>query len=350
MPFNWQFTNNDSVMNKHIQQCPYNNRSQHYGIQPREGSPLVDCKHGCGAVIHHCDVKEHEKVCWNKIVPCINVIYGCEVSLPRHKMNVHLKHCSASVVICKFAWERVDRNTASEVTNDDHPADENEENTGEKFLEDFCYKDMEQIKEDLEAKERNKELSLMIQPCPIPAYFYPNVVSHCNETVRRDDFENHYKTQHDIIHCELGGWLVHHCPLYEYGCNFSISRLLPAAEECKLIYSNHMQKFATAEKDILVMESENSAAVQGWYATRLQQQRELAIYGYDDIPVDPISQLPTEVLYTIIRYLDSTGLFCLSLTSKFLRDACHNAVKGNMVQLVWQYQDDEWKDLQVCNI
>ena len=344
------------------------------------GCPLVDCEHGCGAVTHLCKMEEHENLCINKLVPCINAIYGCEALLPRRKLSVHLKHCPASLVVCKFAWERVDRN----ITSDDHRVYESSEkilggNRGEKFEEDFFHSDMERIKESLGAEEMSKGLinarpgfyvnrnndlrkmygiggsfcftwkptkdvparvvSVSSSMCTCYITVEPSQQLHillrCGETVRRDEFENHYRTQHDIIHNGLDDWLVHHCPLNEYGCNFNISRLLPTPEGLKLMYSKHMQKFAITEK---VSNSENA---------RQQQQRELAAYGYSDIPVDPISQLPTEVLHIIIRYLDSSSLFCLSMTSRFLRDACYDAVKGNMVQLVWQHKDSKWKDSRV---
>ena len=396
-------------MHVHCENCFYQNCKT-------PGCPLVDCEHGCGAVAHQCKMEDHENVCLNKRVPCINVIYGCEVILPRHKMNVHLEHCSASVVICKFAWERVDRNkdglsitSPSHVTLNHADYCSNKSGVEKKAMEDFFHSDMERImKENLEAEEWNKTLRLMMQPYgPHLECYYgtdPDKIGHelsgfysqngrsfrfykqraqlqaahhvtvqskvvllssalscfyvtvgqsrqqlhivlrCNETIRRDEFESHYKTQHDIIHCELGGWLVHHCPLHEYGCDFSISRLLPAPQRSNLMYSKHVQKFVTKEKNSLVPESENSTTANGWYATRLQQ---IAAHGYDSIPVDPVSQLPTEILHIIINYLDSASLFCLSMTSQFLRDACHNAVKGNMVQLVWKREDSKWRDSQV---
>ncbi|XP_065915002.1 uncharacterized protein [Dysidea avara] len=358
-------SNNDSNTHGHCDNCFSRNCTT-------PGCPLADCIDGCGTVAHQCKMEDHENVCLNKQVPCINVIYGCEVSLPRHKIKVHLEHCSASVVVCKFAWERVDRNILGNISSEDLFADGSREKKAEKFVEDFFHSDMERIKESLGVEERSKEMSSLIQPYPHTecnyitdpdklfhmlnkihgkieySYFYdPNahcvtaksrvvslssslccfyvtvdqcrqqlhIVLRCNETVRRDEFENHYKTQHSIIHCELGGWLVHHCPLYEYGCNFSISRLQPTPAEYKLIYNKHVHKFVITEKECLIAESENSETAQGLYAARLQQQRELAAYGYSDIPVDPISQLPTEVLHIIINYLDSSGLFCLSMTS-----------------------------------
>ena len=336
--------------------------------------PIVDCENGCGTVMHQCKMTDHEEVCMNKFVPCVNAHYGCEALLARYKMKTHLAHCPASVVHCKFTWERVDRNIIA-------ATDESDRCESVKFAEDFLASDKERAEAKLVNEDRTKEMSMMLQPSaahhllngapyhrsypydrrqggvtvrslsPSFCCFYMTTEStereqlhmliRCNETVRRDEFEDHYKTQHSIIHSGLHGWLVHHCPLYEYGCNYSIPRLLPSPKYFELVYNKCSRVFAVRETKPLVVESENSEATQGWYAARLQQQRELAAYGYSDIPVDPLSQLPTEVLHIIISFLDSSGLFCLSMTSQFLRETCHNAVKGNMVQLSWQKQEKD---------
>ena len=85
-----------------------------------------------------------------------------------------------------------------------------------------------------------------------------------------------------------------------------------------MIYSKYLKRFTITEGEPLIPEVQNSEAV----AARLQQQRELAAYGYSDIPVDPISQLPTEVLHIIIRYLDSSSLFCLIINDQLILKRC----------------------------
>ena len=116
-----------------------------------------------------------------------------------------------------------------------------------------------------------------------------------------------------------------------YGCNYSIPRLLPSPKYFELVYNKCSRVFAVRETKPLVVESENSEATQGWYAARLQQQRELAAYGYSDIPVDPLSQLPY-----ISSSVSWTPVVCsvYQMTSQFLRETCHN-----MVQLSWQKQE-----------
>ena len=349
--------------------------------------PVVDCVHGCGAVVHQCKVLDHEVVCFNKRVPCINSLYGCDLVMPRSRIKTHLAHCPASLVHCKFTWERVDRHLIKE-QDDNSPktSSTSEGDTRERnYAEEFLASDVERIKNSLDLQERSKELSMMLEPsaahhllvgapyhrtssysghrdfsvkCISPSVccFYLttestqrqqlHVLIRCNEVVRRDEFEDHYMIQHNIVHSGLYGWLVHHCPLNEHGCNFSIPRLLPSPHYFKLVYNKCSRVFAGALKEgHLFAESDTTEGVKGWYMTRLEQQRELAAYGYSDVATDPLSQLPVEVFRLLIGFLDSSSLFCLALTCHKLREVCNGLIKGNMVQLAWEYHDKCWKDI-----
>lgn len=347
--------------------------------------PMIDCPYGCGAVAHQCKILDHKEVCFNKKVPCINALYGCETLMPRSKIKVHLAHCPASLVHCKFLWERVDRNIIKNADHTKHTSSDNSsENakTEKNYSEEFLASDVERIKDSLDLEDRSKELSAMLEPSaahnllvgapyhyrsspysrsplkfvsPSVCCFYMtpesthrqqlHILVQCNEVVRRDEFEDHYMTQHNIIHGGLYGWLMHHCPLYEYGCNFSIPRLLPFPPYFKLVYNKCSKVFGVVLKEgYFSAKSENTESVKGWYMTRLEQQRELAAYGYNDIATDPLSQLPIEVLRVVIGFLDSSSLFCLSLTSQKLRELCNNLIKGSMVQLIWKRHGESWKD------
>lgn len=353
--------------------------------------PMTNCVHGCGAIIHQCKILDHEELCFNKRVPCVNALYGCEVVMSRNRIGAHLVHCPASLVHCKFTWERVDRNIHNQ--DDILPSNSSESDKSEKsYVRDFLASDVERIKNSLDLKERNKELSAMLESSaahhllvgapyhrsssynkgpsnfslkslpPSVCCFYMttesthrqqlHILIRCNEVVRRDEFEDHYMTQHNIIHSGLCGWLVHHCPLNEYGCNFSIPRLLPSPQYFELVYNKCSRVFAVMLKEEYTSaKSESSDSVKGWYMTRLEEQRELAAYGYDSIPTDPLSQLPVEVFHVVISFLDSSSLFCLALTSRRLQEVCNNLIKGNMVQLAWKHHGKGWNDASkvYCN-
>ena len=347
--------------------------------------PVVDCVHGCGAVLHQCKVLDHEEVCSTKRVPCINALYGCDVILPRSRIKTHLAHCPASVVHCKFTWERVDRHLIKEQNDISSNSTSESGNRERNYAEEFLASDVERLKNSLDLQERSKELSMMLHPSgalhqlvgapyrrihpyndcrdfnvkyisPSVCCFYVttesthreqlHVLIRCNEVVRRDEFEEHYVIQHNIVHSGLYGWSVHHCPLNEYGCNFSIPRLLPTPQYFKLVYNKCSRIFtATLKEGHLSAKPEGTETVKGWYMTKLEQQRELAAYGYSDMPTDPLSQLPIELFRLVIRFLDSSSLFCLALTCHKLHEVCNSLIKGNMVQLVWQCHEKCWKDM-----
>jgi len=235
------------------------------------------------------------------MVTCTNASFGCKAVMPRQEINVHLTHCPASVIHCKFRLEYDTKFVLPSLR--------------------FYMKTESAYQQQLE------------------------VLHQCNEVVRRDEFEGHHIIQHSIVHSSLYDWLVHHCPLSEYGCDFKIPRLLPLSSQYfKLVYNNCSRVFAIALKEEHPAELESSVSAKGWYMNKLQQQRELAVYGYDDIPTDPLCALPTKVLHTIISYLDSSSLFCLSLTNQMLQEACQNVKNSNMVQMTWKQYENGWKE------
>lgn len=353
--------------------------------------PMVDCVHGCSAVLHQCKMLDHEELCFRKTVPCINSPYGCEAMMRRHKINVHLAHCPASLVHCKFTWERVDRNLIKD-WGDVSPSNQSESDTPERsYAEEFLASDVERIKRSLDLKEKDKELSAILEPSaahqllvgapyhgsssykrgrlqfsvkslsPAVCCFYMttesshrqqlHILIRCNEVVRRDEFEDHFVIQHNIVHSGLCGWLVHHCPMIEYGCDFSIPRLLPSPQYFKLVYNKCSRVFGVALKEEYAPSRSNSEPLKGWYMSRLEQQQELAVYGYSDTPTDPLSQLPIEVFQVVISFLDSSALFCLAQTSRKLQELCNDLIKGNMVQLEWEHHEKCWKNIsKVCII
>ncbi|KAM8902712.1 F-box only protein 40 isoform 1-T3 [Spinachia spinachia] len=67
---------------------------------------VVKCRHNCGAAFHMCKQEEHHLLCPNETVPCLNVEYGCPLTLVRHRMAKHLEVCPASVVCCSQEWNR----------------------------------------------------------------------------------------------------------------------------------------------------------------------------------------------------------------------------------------------------
>lgn len=67
---------------------------------------VIKCHKNCGATLHVCKQEEHWLLCPNETVPCLNVLYGCPISMLRHRLAKHLEVCPASVVCCSQEWNR----------------------------------------------------------------------------------------------------------------------------------------------------------------------------------------------------------------------------------------------------
>ncbi|KAM9319096.1 F-box only protein 40 [Pholidichthys leucotaenia] len=67
---------------------------------------VTKCRKNCGASLHLCKQDEHQLLCPNEMVPCLNVYYGCPLIMLRHRLAKHLEVCPASVVCCSQEWNR----------------------------------------------------------------------------------------------------------------------------------------------------------------------------------------------------------------------------------------------------
>ncbi|KAL0972678.1 hypothetical protein UPYG_G00193310 [Umbra pygmaea] len=67
---------------------------------------VIKCHLRCGAAFHECKYEEHQLLCPNEKVPCLNAGYGCPFTLPRQRLAKHLEVCPASTVICSQQWIR----------------------------------------------------------------------------------------------------------------------------------------------------------------------------------------------------------------------------------------------------
>ncbi|XP_046892533.1 F-box only protein 40 isoform X2 [Hypomesus transpacificus] len=67
---------------------------------------VIKCHLQCGAVFHLCKEEEHQLLCPNEKVPCLNAENGCPSSMQRHGLAKHLEVCPASVVCCSQQWNR----------------------------------------------------------------------------------------------------------------------------------------------------------------------------------------------------------------------------------------------------
>lgn len=67
---------------------------------------VIKCRRNCGAKLHMCKQEEHQHLCPNETVPCLNASSGCRLTMLRHRLAKHLQLCPASVVCCSQEWNR----------------------------------------------------------------------------------------------------------------------------------------------------------------------------------------------------------------------------------------------------
>lgn len=77
-----------------------------FPVQMSVSCMIIKCHKNCGATFHKCKKEEHQLLCPNETVSCLNVSYGCPLSMLRHKQAKHLEVCPASVVCCSQEWNR----------------------------------------------------------------------------------------------------------------------------------------------------------------------------------------------------------------------------------------------------
>lgn len=73
---------------------------------PSDSCVVIKCPKNCGAILHACKQEEHQLLCPNETVPCLNVLYGCPLHVQRCRTAKHLEVCPASVVCCSQDWNR----------------------------------------------------------------------------------------------------------------------------------------------------------------------------------------------------------------------------------------------------
>ncbi|XP_051254118.1 F-box only protein 40 isoform X1 [Dicentrarchus labrax] len=89
---------------EHCDKC-YNVHCQ-VPVQISVSCMVIKCHKNCGAILHMCKEEEHQLLCPNETVPCLNVVYGCPLTMLRHRLAKHLEVCPASVVCCSQEWNR----------------------------------------------------------------------------------------------------------------------------------------------------------------------------------------------------------------------------------------------------
>lgn len=55
--------------------------------------------------MHECKRVDHDNICPNLFIPCLNATYGCPLNIRRSELTRHLRVCAASITVCPFTYE-----------------------------------------------------------------------------------------------------------------------------------------------------------------------------------------------------------------------------------------------------
>ena len=333
--------------------------------------PWKGCPNECGASFHACKEQGHLVLCPLQEVGCVSAVYGCTARMRRAEVKNHLAHCPASAVVCSFSWQR--REDCSDLSSGMVvPVVSGAEKETPAYHLDLLEADTELSQShcdwegglDVQVYGRMSGSSRLRFGSRVSSQDHPRLhrveaekdqyMEHsfrrplgkeeetrftfwCSSVVRRDEVEYHYQW-HEALHLGLdGSWQVHHCPLRTYGCQFAVERFSPLPLGSKVKLDSLHQSFTVDPVEVL----DASAAEQeggSSYLAELQKRKELALFGYYcGESMDPLSQLPSEVLVLVLQHLDSLSLLQLSQVSTHFRRLCSSLVRQRgVVEIGWQ--------------
>ena len=352
--------------------------------------PWKGCPNECGVFFHDCKEQDHLVFCPLQEVACVSAGYGCTAHMKRADVRSHLARCPASAVVCSFSWQRQSGSNdfsgggvepVVSGVGREGPAYHLELLRADTDLSrSQCYwergLDMKvygrisgasnaRFSGPVRSQRRSRQLRVEVEKERYIEHSYQRMPGKdeeirftfwCNCVVRRDEMEDHYRW-HEAMHLTLdGSWQVHHCPLYAYGCQFAVERFLPFSPRSKVKLDPLHQSFTADPAEVLDLSAASQEGGSG-YLAELQKKKELALFGYyRGEPMDPLSQLPSEVLVLVLQHLDSLSLLQLSQVNAHFRQLCSSLVRQRgIVELEWQrVQRPEmycrWKeaDRKVC--
>lgn len=231
-----------------------------------ESCNVIDCRWKCGARYHSCKSAEHSIIC-----PCYEEVDEYEWML-RGVTNLEVR----------FEQVHKQRKKTKVKTPTLKPLNDFFQGPGEPAIK-TCQKfpDPPQIPKNLFGPrvwlDVRLETVTKLQAKPTPMYSFV-----CGQEFRRDEFADHCRVIHNDILGGMNNWLEHRCPLANYGCGFSHRRIYPGPDQINtLIFSPAVESFGvTLRKPRSFTDSKDNKA-------------------------KTLTDLPYEILESILRYLDS---------------------------------------------
>ncbi len=287
-------------------------------IKPSE---TVKCEH-CSVSVMESDMQDHNKVCLELEVDCINRCNGCRLRMKRKNLNTHMEHCPASVLTCQYYhW----------LSNTNH--------IGVQNILHESYQPT-RVDEKFFLSQQDKETG-----GTLPGQ-KPRICNHfvCKEHMRRDEFLDHWNSHLHFV--EDLPMIVRRCPLFLYGCTHSVVHYQPAPKGSILDFNPGIPSFVIRPPLSASLE-DNTLDSGGWYANELAKKQELLAYGYDEDvngSMDVLGQLPVEVIFLIMGHCDSLDLWGMSQVNRYFRGLCQEFVMERGVVIdKWEKFGKSWK-------
>ncbi len=309
---------------------------------------VEDCRNGCGVSLHCCKWEEHDRhTCPEALVNCTNATYGCRLLLSRKNLGNHIQHCPASIVSCGFSHSRSHNAPKCGTMPQEQPKQiyiddkilEGDKNIMEKFSSDggpLPSLDLSMLNFGFTYAGRKPKKPQGYACSTQHGRYYTQNNFVCNEMVRRDEFPSHWKQLHVDIQTNMN-MVIQRCPLQQYGCTYGRQNIVPTPLGSSLDYNVSEDCLLVQPPSIAIAISEGSHD-SSQYTAQIQKKKELALYGYGEEgeSYDVLGQLPIEVLYNILKYMDSLSLRSLSLVNAYLRDVCFDVLeKQGIVYFKW---------------
>ncbi|VDH90896.1 F-box protein 30 [Mytilus galloprovincialis] len=258
-------------------------------------------------------VSEHLKVCpfyperiiKDELIPCEN---ECGFTMYRHQLVEHKKRCQMEMVNCLNKYGG-------------------------------CVADVLRSK-----------MAAHLRRCPANIVqcnsrnVRPEMNGICQQVFRREELAGHQQFSHLDI-CEP---TKQYCPLAYQGCKFTIDKKTPQVPNGEVIFCKDTNSFNVSRKDREQIsddkdtEGEEASLYHGTTSGNMASM--VASNQPSDAHQESLLSLPFTLLYLILSDLDSLSIYNLSITCRYLREACEDMlpVKG-VVEAVWKKTNDGWE-------
>ena len=285
--------------------------------------PLVACP--CEARMHECKLKEHkDQICPDTEVSCCMENIGCPLKMKRRDLLTHISVCPANTLVCHAQRVQSHERRNPLVRHlDPRQSDPVQLSC---YLHDLALmrrvgRPTSRFDGELNKNPRREELESLLRGvggCACGGHQMGSklydlsvgdseVVVTCDQIIRRDEWE-----EHTVSHLCLSQHLkTVCCPMRNYGCQYKpLGIEFPGAGgKCRF-------------------DLDACGLVMDWVESSFE------------VDYDRISYLPYTALCIILDSLDSLSLRSLSLTSRHMRELCHERLytKG-LVKIEWEKDD-----------